>query len=186
LTSAEHLLIGAGFRLEEIREGMTLRDFKAFIYLTLKQKLEAQQAQSLGMSLAISSVISEEAGKTASELNTKISDQVNTLDREYKGLYGAGFAERDVGIEKGDSAPRERQPPPPEEDAEFKKAEKTWKILQKLDAGFAKMTGKPTNAPWATYNRANLSTSKFDDIKRDIDRGRGGLREQLKRRGISV
>jgi len=148
------VLVSNGFTLDDIRWNMTMKDFKTYLIITLKQKLDEQRTQSMLLLMTLGSLISKEVGKQAQDLSKEVAKQSEDLTKELEDMYIAVVDEEIVNTPEERAALQEVKRQKQVEERE----KRTWKLLQKLDIGFAKITGAPTNAPWAVANAANLQS----------------------------
>lgn len=120
---------------------MTVRDFKAAILSVMKDKIEQQRMHSIAVAMAIASAFDAKAVKQSDQA---ISRMLRELDGEQEIMY--------LGEAVSVSRAQENRP---EDGGLDKKSVDTWRMLTKLDAGFTKMTGKLTGAPWSQMNQGS-------------------------------
>lgn len=148
-------MITAGYPPEFVRWGCTIRDFKMFLLAAMKDRIEEQQNFSLAMMVAVASVFD---GKASKDVNQQVQQVISKLDTEQNELYDA---EAEIGVPTAVNTPRsEKKDPSGLSESQVK----LWKNAAAVDAVMAKMTGRPTGAPWSLATQGNL-TQGFEAFK---------------------
>ena len=120
---------------------MTVRDFKAAILSVMKDKIEQQRVFSIAVAVAIASAFDAKAVKASENAINKL---VGELDGAQEEMYlGARLPVNKAKEKRSEDGGLDR------------KSVETWQTLTKLDAGFTKMTGKMTGAPWSSMNQGS-------------------------------
>lgn len=119
----------------------------------MRDRVEDQQNFSMAVMVAVASVFDSKAG---AEISTKLKGIIENLEQEQQAL----FADIPEGHRETESPTVNR----PKENLEQKdqsglsrKQVKAWQNAAKIDALMAKMTGKPTGAPWSHATDGNVS-----------------------------
>lgn len=117
---------------------MTVRDFKSAVLSVMKDKIEQQKMASIAVAIAIASAFDAKAVKESDKA-------IEKMVREIDGAQETMFLGEPLPVSK-------RQEKRTEDGGLDRKSVDTWQQLTKLDAGFTKMTGKLTGAPWSQMN----------------------------------
>ena len=162
-------MVSGGFSLDDIRLNMTLKDFKTYLLITTKRKIDDQRAQSILLLMTLGSMISKKVGEQAKKVSETSAAQSDDLEYELQLLHGLIDAEGIVNTtEVGTRQNRSTRKPQTKEE----KQQKVMRLLQILDIGMAKVTGKPTGAPWAVANSSNLETTSTNDLVSQVNSNR--------------
>lgn len=152
-------MLASGFDPEFIRWGCTLKDFKAYLLSSIKDRMERQREFGMAVSMAVASLFDPKVGKEAS---TAIQKAITAIEDQQEGLYGlqefARTGERPKREPKHPTREQHRaQQNQKDESGLTKKQVDTWKDAGKIDLLMAKMTGRPTGALWSGVNDGTIS-----------------------------
>lgn len=119
----------------------------------MRDRVEDQQNFSMAVMVAVASVFDSKAG---AEISTKLKDIIENLDQEQQALFSDipdGYRE-----EESPTVNRPRENPDQKDKSGLSRKEvKAWQNAAKIDALMAKMTGRPTGAPWSHATDGNMN-----------------------------
>lgn len=115
--------------------------------------MERQREHGMAISMAVASLFDPKVGKEAA---TAIAKAIKAIDDQQEGLYGLQEFARGETKRRSPQEARKAQENQKDESGLTNKQVSVWKDAAKVDILMAKMTGRPTGAPWSGVTEGNL------------------------------